>query len=130
AQLIARRARPLEKADAEEIASLLPGTESLRGAQQREVRAYLLAIVDERLRGGEACRADLRAAIASQGPRPLLAAALARRLDDDPEEALKLYESAMGGEFAGLMSRSDVVVEAASLARDTGQFARAQAFLS
>lgn len=130
AQLIARRARPLEKADAEEIASLLPGTESLRGAQQREVRAYLLAIVDERLRGAEACRADLRAAIASQGPRPLLAAALARRLDDDPEEALKLYESAMGGEFAGLMSRSDVVVEAASLARDTGQFARAQAFLS
>lgn len=130
AQLIARRVGQVDRPAAEEIQSLLPGTESLRGARHREVRAYLAALVDERLRGGDACRKELRAAIESQGPRPLLAAALARRLDDDPELALKLYDAAVGGEFGGLMARGDVLVEAALLARDTGQFSRAQAFLS
>jgi len=129
-QLEARRSPIASRERGESTLFALAGTETLRGTKHRELRAYLTALARDQVDGFGVGRRELEKSIVELGPRPLLVAALAERLVDDPERALTLYEAAAGGDFLHMLSRGKVLLEAARLARERGQWSRCRAFLS
>jgi len=136
-QLWLTRAPTLERPAAERLLAELGPMRGVAGASQREIRAYLLAMATLVVRGDADARLLLSAALEEQGQRPLLSAALADILVKDEgasltdrQQALGLYEAAIGGDLHGLRREGDLLLAAARVARLLGDAARARGFAS
>lgn len=130
ASLSVRRSTPKSKEQGARLLEMLEGTEELTGATDRELSLFLRAQALRAVESDAAALKLLEEAVESQGERPLLALGLAELLRDAPERALGLYESAVGGELHGFRGEGEVLLAAAELSRELGEYARARAFAS
>lgn len=115
---------------AQEMASLLRGTETLDNADDRELACFLKAKSQMLSGDQDGARSFLESAMQEQGQRPLLSALLADILDDQQaERALELIDVALRGPRHGFYSDGELAVRAANFAHKLGDVARAKDYL-
>lgn len=136
AQLVARYLEYLTRggpgtADEARVAarelSALPGQLEV---EQADLRAFLCAEALDRAEGEGAGLRELLRQRAELGETPLVALALAERLEErEPAQALPLFERALGGDLRGLRRKSRVALGAAGAAKRVGEVDRALGYL-
>ncbi|HEX2874042.1 MAG TPA: hypothetical protein VHP33_22455 [Polyangiaceae bacterium] len=136
AQLVARyleyltRGGPGSAEDARLAATELRAVRGDLSVEQLDLRAFLTAEALDSALGGDAGLRELSRSRAELGDTPLVAMALAERLEaSEPGQALPLFERALSGDLQGLRGKSRVALAAARAAKRLNEFDRALEYL-
>jgi len=136
AQLVARyleyltRGGPGSPEDARLAAAELRAVRGELSVEQMDLRAFLTAEALDSALGGDAGLRELLRCRAELGDTPLVAMAVAERLEaSEPAQALPLFERAMSGDLQGLRSKSRVALSAARAAKRVNEPDRALSYL-
>ena len=135
-QLVARyleyltRGGPGSAEDARLAATELRAVRGELNVEQQDLRAFLTAEALDCALGGDSGLRELLRCRAELGDTPLVAMALAERLEAaEPAQALPLFERAMAGDLQGLRGKSRVALAAARAAKRLGENDRALGYL-
>jgi tetratricopeptide (TPR) repeat protein len=136
AQLVARyleyltRGGPGSAEDARLAATELRAVRGDLSVEQLDLRAFLTAEALDSALGGDAGLRELSKSRAELGDTPLVAMALAERLEaSEPGQALPLFERALSGDLQGLRGKSRVALAAARAAKRVNEVDRALEYL-
>ncbi len=136
AQLVARyleyltRGGPGNPEESRVAATELRAMHGELSVEQTDLRAFLTAEALDSAVGGDAGLRELLRCRAELGDTPLVAMALAERLEaTEPAQALPLFERALGGDLRGLRTKSRVALSAARAAKRLNEPDRALAYL-
>ncbi len=136
AQLLARELEyrsqgPGDAADARVTVAELRGIRTPLSLDQTELCAFLIAEALDVASGGGSGEAELERVLPELGERALIALGLAeRRAERDPNDALRLFDLALGGDLHGFRTRGRVALRAAEVAFQVENSDRARGYLA
>ncbi|MEO7034474.1 MAG: hypothetical protein ABI548_11270 [Polyangiaceae bacterium] len=120
-----------DAADARVTVAELRGIRTALDPEQGELCGFLVAEALDVASGGTAGEAELARVSAELGERPLIALGLAeRRAEREPNEALRWFDLALGGDLHGLRTRGQVALRAAEVAFVLDNTDRARGYLA